>query len=402
MRVCGVDPTRGDIAVSFVEDMKEFKYQEYDNSIEGFKDVEERIKDYSIDVVCIEGYGDAAKQFAIHLKGKGVKVYEINPLMLERLKESITEHKTDHIDAYTCALFPFFRRDLKELTLDMDKEGLKSLSRLYEKISKQITRYKNQLHAALNQGFGAIYKKIFPRLNKTSLNFYLKYSSYKDIAEASISDIRNTLKSTGSCMYKGKYGLKKAKQIKDRVNNIEYSDLNDFMEIQSSIIKSYCRLLLTLMEEKERIKRKIEETVNMLFPGYKEFFKSIKGLTELGFGRIMAEIQDINRFPDDGHLASYAGQSPKQFQSGTMNEVRNKKRYNRHLAHLIHQLACNNVIKGRNFYNDYIEAKKRYSKKIRAIKNIKRKMVRLLFYGLKEYTEYMQKNQIKREILYIA
>jgi len=29
-------------------------------------------------------------------------------------------------------------------------------------------------------------------------------------------------------------------------------------------------------------------------------------------------------------------------------------------------------------------------------------MVRLLFYGLKEYTEYMQKNQIKREILYIA
>ena len=402
MRVCGVDPTRGNIAVSFVKDMKEFNYQEYDNSIEGFKDVEERIREYSIDVVCIEGYGDAAKQLGIHLKRKGVKVYEINPLMLKRLKESITEHKTDHIDAYTCALFPFFRSDLKELTLDMDMEGLKNLSRLYEKISKQVTRYKNELHAALNQGFGAGYKKIFSRINKTSINFFIKYSSYEDIAKASLSDIHNTLKSTGSCMYKGKNGLKKAKQIKDMVKDIEYSDLRDFMKIQSSIIKSYGKMLLTMIEEKERIKKEIEGYVKMLFPGYKEFFKSIRGLTELEFGRIMAEIQDINKFSDDGHLASYAGQSPKLFQSGDTDDPKRKRRYNRHLAHLIHQITCTNVMKGRRFYDDYIKAKKRYSKKLRAIKNIKRKMVRLLFYGLKEYAEYMQKNQIRRRILHVA
>ena len=118
------------------------------------------------------------------------------------------------------------------------------------------------------------------------------------------------------------------------------------------------------------------------------------------FGMIMAEIQDINKFLDDGHLASYAGQAPKLFQSGSMNDTRSKRRYNRHLAHLIHQLACNNVIKGRKFYNDYTEAKKRYNKKLRAIKHIKRKMVRLLSYGLKEYSEYRQKNQVKKEILY--
>ena len=75
-----------------------------------------------------------------------------------------------------CALFPYFRNDLKELTLDMGIEALRNLCRLHLKISKQVVRLKNQLHAALNQSFGPVYKKFFNDLNATSMQFYVHCS----------------------------------------------------------------------------------------------------------------------------------------------------------------------------------------------------------------------------------
>jgi len=403
MKTCGVDPSRGVIGASFVENMIEFDYQEYENSPKGFKKFVKKIKfQESISKVCIEGYGDSAKQLAIYLKAEGLKVYEINPLMVSRLRDSMTEHKTDHIDAYTCALFPYLRTDLKELTLDVGIEGLRNLSRLYEKISKQVTQLKNQLHAALNQGFGPVYKKMFEKFNKTSITFYIKYSSYEEIDKSSVSEIHNTLKLGGSCMYKGKHGLKKAKRIKEIIKEINYSTLNVFMKMQSQVIKSYGKILLSVIEEKERVKREIEEYVRMSFPDFKEYFGGIKGLTDLEFGRLISEIKDINKYKKDSHLASYAGQSPKQFQSASMNKPKDKRRYNRHLAHIIHQLTCDNIREGTKFYEDYIEMKKRYSKKLRAMKNIKRKMVRFLFYDLKQYAEHLKEISKNGEILHVA
>lgn len=406
MITCGVDPSRGSFSVSFVENMIEFDYREYENSPRGFERFMKSIKPLkSTPKVCIEGYGDFAKQLAIYLKTKKVSVYEINPRMSTRLKESMTEHKTDHIDAFSCSLFPYFRNDLKELTLDMRIEGLKNLCRLYIKVRKQVTQLKNQLHAALNQSFGPVYKNFFRKLNNTSINFYIQYGSYEEIEKASVEDIHKTLKEGGSCMYKGKYGYKRARDIKEIVEELNYHNLIEFARIQSEVIKAYAKMLLSVEEQKKKIKESIVKYVREYFPDYRKYFADIKGMSELQFAQLISEVRDINNFRNDAHLASYCGQSPRTYQSASTNKTKTKRNYNRYLAHLIHMITCENIKKGGRFYEEYLRMQVKYSKKLRAMKNIKRKIVRLIYYKLKDYMSYLNHEKdidIKEVMLNVA
>lgn len=404
MITCGVDPSRESFSVSFVENMIEFDYKKYENSPRGFEQFIKSIKPLkNTPKVCIEGYGDFAKQLAIYLKTKKVSVYEINPKMSTRLKESMTEHKTDHIDAFSCSLFPYFRNDLKELTLDMRIEGLRNLCRLYIKVSKQVTQLKNQLHAALNQNFGPLYKKFFRKLNNTSINFYIQYGSYEEIEKASVEEIHKTLKEGGSCMYKGRYGKKRAEEIKEIVKELNYHPLLEFGRIQSEVIKAYAKMLLIVEEQKKKIKESIVKYIKKFFPDYKKYFVGIKGMSELQFAQLISEVRDINKFRNDAHLASYCGQSPRTYQSASSNKTRTKKNYNRYLAHLIHMVTCENIKKGERFYEEYTRMQIKYSKKLRAMKNIKRKIVRLLYYKLKDYMSYLNHDKgIKRVMLNVA
>lgn len=399
MITCGIDPSRKNFSVSFVENMIEFDYKEFENSPAGYEKFMKRIKPLKYTPkVCIEGYGDFAKQLGMYLKNKEISVYEINPKMSSRLKESITEHKTDHIDAFSCSLFPYFRNDLNELTLDMRIEGLKNLSRLYAKVRKQVTKLKNQLHAALNQNFGPVYKNFFSKFNNTSINFYIQYASYEDIEKASVDEIHNVLKKGGSCMYKGKYGKSRAESIKEIVEELNYHSLIEFTRIQSEVIKSYAKMLLSVKKEKKKIRDSIERYIKGHFPDYSKFFSDLKGMTELQFAQLISEIRDIGNFKNDAHLASYCGQSPRTYQSAFNNKTKTKRNYNRYLAHLIHMITCDNVKKGGRFYEEYKLMRKRYSKKLRAMKNIKRKIVRILYYKLRDYMDYLEKKDKKYKL----
>jgi len=386
MITAGIDSGRRIISVSYVEDGEEIAYKEYENSFTGYRDLEEDMRDTGVEVVCIEGHGDSSRQAAVYLYEKGYKIYEINPLMLLKLKESMTEKKTDHIDAYVCGIFPFIRKDMKPLVLSIRVQDLKRLVRLYEKISKQVVRYKNQLHGELHQVFGCKYREVFPRINRTSLAFFSTFSTPEDVKEADIEEIHEVLKAGGSCMYRGKYGRDKAARIKEVLTKGYDEELKLSTDVGGTMIKTLCRILISLTKEKEEIKRKIERYVEELYPGYREHFRGIR-LSSLRFGQIMAEIQDIDRFPDDGHLASYAGQAPVQKQSGDRNMMKNKKKYyNRHLAHVIHLLACSNVQKGAKYHGYYPILKKKFKKPLRALKTIKRKLIRDLYSGLVNYS----------------
>lgn len=401
MKVCGIDPGRRILSVSYVEDMEERYYREYENTWAGYKELEEDLRERGIKLVCIEGHGDSSRQAAVYLEGKGFEIYEINPSKLKRLKESMTENKTDHIDAFTCAMFPFIRKDMNALSLDPEVQGLKRLTRLYEKISKQIVSFKNQLHAELHQSFGSKYKKVFTSINRTSLGFFMRFSTPEDVVGADVEEIYEALKGGGSCMYKGGYGVRKAERIKEVLTEGYDEGLKELTDIEGVVIRSICKVLLRLMEEKDRIKREIEGYVNRLYPGYKEYFRGIKGLTPLRFGQVMGEIQDIRRFPDDGHLASYSGQAPVKEQSSSKSRMKNKRKYyNRHLAHVIHQIACSNVKKGSRYYEEYQEGKRRYRRRLRALKNIKRKIVRLIYHGLVNYTKSLSEQEQNQEVNY--
>jgi transposase len=386
----GIDPSRKNFCVSFTEKMVEFDYQEYENSPRGYELVLKRIRSLkSKPVVCIEGYGDFAKQLSIYLKCHQLEIYEINPKKSQRLKESITEHKTDHIDAFACSLFPYFHKELDELSVDMQIEGLKNLCRLFEKASKSMTKYKNQFHAALNQSFGQIYKQFFKNFNKTSFSFFKEYGSFEEIESATVGQIHNCLKKGGSCMFKGKKGLQRSVHIKSVVDKMNYHPLIEFEGIQSEVVKSYARMLLTIQENIEAIKRSIEKYVDDSFPPFQHLFSDLKGVSRLQFARLITEIRNMNMFKSEAKLAAFAGQAPRRSQSGSYDNEKKRNAYNRHLAYMIHMIACTNVRKGDRFFEEYSMMKEKYNRNLRALKNIKRKVVRLIYYKLKEYWKLM-------------
>ena len=392
MITIGIDPSRKNFSASFTENMVEFDYQEHENSPEGFKRILQSIRSLrSSPVICIEGYGDFAKQLSMYLKYHNLKVCEINPKKSNRLKESITEHKSDHIDAYSCSLFPYFSKDLEDLNVDMRIEGLKNLCRLYNKSSKIAAKLKNQLHAALNQNFGQTYKRFFKRINKTSLNFFIDFGSFEEIAEAPVEQIHKSFKKGGSCMYKGKHGRKISEQIKEMVDNMGFFPLIEFGRIQSDVIKSYAKMLISVKENVESIRANIIRYVDRYFPDFEGYFADLKGVSHLQFARLVSEIRNIKIFKTEAKLAAYSGQSPRRFQSGCNERDLKKNSYNRHLAHIVHMIACSNIRKGDRFYETYLQMKKKYHKDLRALKNIKRKIVRLLYFKLKDYMNQLEK-----------
>ena len=58
-------------------------------------------------------------------------------------------------------------------------------------------------------------------------------------------------------MYKGKHGRKISEQIKEMVDNMGFSPLIEFGRIQSEVIKSYAKMLISVEENVESIKKNI-------------------------------------------------------------------------------------------------------------------------------------------------
>ncbi|MGE3063921.1 MAG: transposase [bacterium] len=117
----------------------------------------------------------------------------------------------------------------------------------------------------------------------------------------------------------------------------------------------------------------------------RDYFNDLKGLTPLNMAVLISEGGLTRTFKDEGHFASYCGQAPRQYQSASMNKFISSPNYNRYMAKTMHFLACQNVLKSGSFHDDYIEAKKHYSRKLRALKKIKRHICRMLFYKLMTY-----------------
>ena len=57
---------------------------------------------------------------------------------------------------------------------------------------------------------------------------------------------------------------------------------------------------LKSVEKAKELKEAIEERVKEVLPGYKEYFRDIRGMTLLRFGILMGEIKDIKRFSKEG------------------------------------------------------------------------------------------------------
>ncbi len=393
MITCGIDPSRGNLAVSFVKDRDEIDYFEVENDGQGHLKILKKLKGYlPLPGVCIEGHGDFAKRFALFCNSNNIELYEINPLKAKKLKESITWDKSDHIDAFISALMPFNNKHLSEMRVSLKGEGLNKLSRGYETISKDAAAYQNIFHAYLNQNYGPVYKKFFKRASMACLNFFIEYSTPQKLAKASVSEIHETLKLSGSKFYCGKNGLKKSQDIKRIIEKECPMEHEYFTAATGSMICATANIITQLLVQKKAMREEIGRYIAKHYPGYLEAFKekfSSFGIIHLS--QILGETGSILKFETHGNLASYGGQASRNMQSAKQSKKVRRQGYNRHLAKAIHNVALNNCKKGCCFYDYYEDRKKRFARKLRALKSVKRVVCKIIF-------ETMQQLEAKEKI----
>lgn len=394
MITCGIDPSRGDLAVSIVKDREEIDYFKLLNEKKGYQKLFKRLNKLdTLSGIYIEGYADFAKRFALQCTKKGIVLYEINPLKSKKLKETITWDKSDHIDAYIAALLPFINSDLIPLSLTTKVEALKKLTREYDKMGNTITAFKNRLHSYLNQNFGPVYKKLFKQLTKTALNFFIVFSDPETIKKANINEIQKALVKSGAKYYMGKNGIKKAKEIKKIITETDPDNFDIFTETTSTIIISIAKILLELIIQRNNLAKKIEKVMDRYFPEYKNAFQEkLKAIGTITIATLIAEIGDIENFANDGKLAAFAGQAPRNLQSANMKKRGKRKSYDRFLAKVIHMIALNNSKEKGPFYEYYQKKIKETSKRLRALKSVKRKVCKLVFDVFKDI-EKLRKNK---------
>ena len=154
-------------------------------------------------------------------------------------------------------------------------------------------------------------------------------------------------------------------------------ELNDYK------INGYLNVLEVLNKEIDDISNKIKEIANDNEDA--KLLMSIPGISFYSALFILSEIGDINRFPDSGHLVSYAGLAPSTRSSG--NKVYHGLVTKKQLLKVDTQIKWANIRKEPNgtVGNFYSKLKK---KKGSAKASSKAKMLRIIYWVLKEHRPY--------------
>jgi transposase len=109
---------------------------------------------------------------------------------------------------------------------------------------------------------------------------------------------------------------------------------------------------------------------------------SIEGCGVLMAARILAEVDDINRFANERQLAAYAGTSPLDASSGKQQRHRLNRTGNRKLNMAVHMIAITQI-RIHQPARDYIARRRANGKSTReALRTLKRFIVRRIFHTL--------------------
>jgi len=159
-------------------------------------------------------------------------------------------------------------------------------------------------------------------------------------------------------------------------------ELNDYK------INCYLNVLEVLNKEIDDISNRIKEIANDNEDA--KLLMSIPGISFYSALFIISEIGDINRFPDSGHLVSYAGLAPSTRSSG--NKVYHgpiTKQGSSYLRWILTQVTWANIRKEPNgtVGNFYSKLKKKKGS-AKAIVAASAKMLRIIYWVLKEHRPY--------------
>ncbi|WP_105303714.1 IS110 family transposase [Anaerolactibacter massiliensis] len=311
---------------------------------------------------------------------KKFTVKYINPRSTAlRRKELGMSAKNDRKDALLIAEMlseKKFWRSVSAVTMQTDK--LRELTRLYHQLKEQQNQDMNRLQRALDIVFPEVNTLSWTRYSQSYMQFLSEYPSAASIASEDIRNLRKALEVNG----RGRRSKVTAEEIKEAARN-SVGDDNTAVALE---VQSMIALINTRAEQIDTLDKKIEEFSHQL----NSPITSIPGISYITGMTILAEIGDINDFPEAAKLISYAGMEPLVHQSGKYDAAHMpiSKHGSRYLRKALYQ-AVFTVCKYCQVFNDYYTKKRDQGKTYRCAQgHCVRKLLRVIYKLLSTDTVY--------------
>jgi transposase len=339
----------------------------------------------------LEDVGGYGRSLAVYLIEQGFVVKSVNPALsyAERMSKP-TFKKNDEWDAECVA--KVLARSFHQLPDANPSEIYWTIGQLVgrrDALIKTHATLKNQLHGHLSHQYPS-YKKFFAEIDgKTALAFWKRYPSPCHLKGVSSEELKAFFLTISNC-----FSQRKAEAILSLVE-ADGQTQRSYQSSRDMLIQSIVRQLSFIKGELKLLEQELESLISQL--GFQ--LTTMPGINIATASALIAEIGDIDRFPNQNKLASYAGVAPIYMGSGGNGRKEKSRQGNRKLNSLFYELAVQQVQfakgkekKARNpvmraYYERKIEEGK---SKGQALLCVMRVLVRVIYGLMKNKTAYRQ------------
>jgi transposase len=318
------------------------------------------------------------------------KFHVLNPKQVKKFKDVHPElPKNDPVDAFVIADNLRFGRITKEIYMDDYRyKALQNLTRARFFAVQNLTREKQRFANYLFLKFsGLAQDKVFSdSTGATSMALLEEFETLDELAYMDIDKLAAFIAEKGRNHFPDPQTVAKAVQSAARGSYRLPKTLNDSVNQVLSVSIANIRAL------KEPIKT-LDNAIEKQLALIPNTLTSVKGIGLVYASGIIAEIGDINRFPNHAALAKYAGIVWNEHQSGnfTADVTSLIKSGNRYLRYYLLEAADSlrrYDSEFRRFYDLKFREVNRFQHK-RALALTARKLIRLVFRLLKDNRLYI-------------
>jgi transposase len=333
-------------------------------------------------LVGVEASGPYALTIEHFLLEHGYTVVEINPFQANQFRKAQGKKaKTDRVDARSLAGFLAVGSH-KPLTIgDTLLENLRELTRFRVDLVKDRTCQVNRLQETIAIAFPELADHLASLDSPTALSLLVAYPGPHALVEAGIEAV-------SACLFEASHHRLGADQAQAIVSAA--GTTIGLLQRQLALalkLEVLAQGILSVNMQIQRVETAIEEMFRQL-PYDKSDFP-VGGVQSLA--SILAEIDDVNRFPTLKQFLSHFGWCPQTFQTGGFSQEHPRmshagNRYVRRMLWLLAIMAVNTVPAYRDYMRQRTAAGK---KKMHTIVAVGRKLLSFIYALLKTGRPYI-------------
>ncbi len=332
-------------------------------------------------LVGVEASGPYALTIGHFLLEHGYTVVELNPFQASQFRKAQGKKaKTDRVDARSLAAF-LAVGSYKPLTLGNPLwENLRELTRFRVDLVKDRTCQVNRLQETLAIAFPELGAHLASLDSPTALTLVAAYPGPQALAEAGTQTV-------SACLIGASHGRLGSAQAQAIVSAA--GTTIGLLQRQLALalkLEVLAQGILSVNMQLQRVEAAIEELFRQL-PYDKSDFPvgSVQSLAS-----ILAEIEDVNRFPTLKQFLSHFGWCPQTFQTGGFRQEHPRMSHagNRYVRRMVWMLAIM-AVKTVPAYRDYMQRRTAAGKKkMHTIVAVGRKLLSVIYAVLKTGRPY--------------